>query len=348
MVASHPFPDDGGFKDNRFEVFDLSTSGVLTPTGQQFRMGVANLANALITFTPDGTIGMVPQDDGTLGVFRFDDAGTAVVVHAAFQGGFYAGQVLMGPAGNTAWVIDEDTRGNGGGVYQVAIACDGSLTSLGRVLPGDGPSAIAWLNATPGEALVAGQSLGPNDAGTVHLADLSGTPSVLSTGAGFPDPDAIPPALASTPDDVWVAVPDNGFAAGNRIAILQLDAGVLVPAQLLTASNPMAVAFSPFARVGLVVNSDGSDHFRALNYAAGPAPWSVATSPMTYAYGRPQLPGAPAMLSRGGLNGRLFIAELDAVRQLQFEMDGGITDVSKTPAAGTGSAQILGTLGVQP
>ncbi len=74
----------------------------------------------------------------------------------------------------------------------------------------------------------------------------------------------------------------------------------------------------------------------------------TVSAPISYVFGRPQLPGAPVMIERGPLTGRMLVAELDAVRQLQFETDGGLTDVSSTPAGGTGNAQILGTIGVVP
>ena len=100
-----------------------------------------------------------------------------------------------------------------------------------------------------------------------------------------------------------------------------------------------------FSDDALVVNSDGTDAYRMLALDAGT--WAV-TPPLVYAHGSPQLPGAPLLMTRGQLNGRVFIAELDSVRELRFEPDGGVTDVSKTAASGTGNEQILGTLGVAP
>jgi hypothetical protein len=270
-------------------------------------------------------------------------------VNPAFNGGFYANHLLMAPAGNTAWVIDMDTPNNGGGVYQVAIACDGTLTSLGQVLPGDSPTAGAWLNTRPGVALIAARGLGPIDGGSAYLVDFNGaTPSVVGMTSAFPDSDAIPPTVSLTTDDAWAAIPDDGFLAGDRIAIVALDAGQYVPAQLLTTSGPIGVGFSPFTRLGMVVNTNGTDGFHALDYSSGAAPWSVATSALSYAFGKPQLPGAPDQVNRGMLQGWMFIAELDSVRVVRFEADGGVTDVSKTMAAGTGNDQILGTLGIQP
>ena len=349
LVASHPFPNDGGSSDNRFEVFDVSTSGAVTTTGQFFRMGVATSGQALITFTPDGTIGLVVQDDGTLGVFRFDDGGTAVIVDPGFNGGFYATQILMSSTGQTAWVLDQDTPGNGGGIYQVALGCDGTPTALGKVLAGDNPTAGAWLHTQAATAMIAARGLGPIDGGSAYLVDFSpGSPQVVGVVSAFPDADALVPTLALSEDDAWAVLPDNGIFAGDRIALLAADAGIFSPVQLLTSLGPIGAAFSPFTRRGLVVNTDGHDAYRSLDYSSGAMPWSVASSPLPYVNGAPQLPAAPDLLDRGPLQGTMFIAELDAVRVLRFAADGGIVDVSRTSAGGTDNEQVLGTLGVQP
>lgn len=346
-MASHPFPGDGGSKDNRYEVFDVSASGSVTPTGTIFQMGTANSAESLVTFTPDGVVGLVVQDDGTLGVFRFDDGGTPTVVNPGFSGGFYANHILMSPNGNTAWVIDMDTPNNGGGLYQVAIACDGTLSSLGQVLSGDAPTAGTWLNTRPGVAMIAARGMGPVDGGQAYLVDFNGSaPTVVGMTHPFPDPDAIPPTVSLTPDDAFAAIPDDGFLAGDRLAIVVGDGGSYANSQLLTTSSPIGVGFSPFARRGLVVNTNGTDGFHALDFINGS--WQVAATALPYTFGKPQLPGAPDLLTRGALEGWMFIAELDSVRVLRFDPDGGITDVSKTMAAGSGIDQILGTLGIQP
>jgi hypothetical protein len=54
------------------------------------------------------------------------------------------------------------------------------------------------------------------------------------------------------------------------------------------------------------------------------------------------------VIDRGSLNGRVLVPALSSIRQLQFEADGGIRDVSNTPASFTGSMQSIGALGVQP
>ncbi|MEW5738259.1 MAG: hypothetical protein AB1938_05000 [Myxococcota bacterium] len=346
VVASHPFPSDGGSKDDQYEVFTLSPTGTLTSTGQFFRMGRASAPDAPIVFTPDGKVGLVPQEDGTLGVFTLDQSGVATVVHAKYAGAFYAGKVLVDASGTLAWITDTNTQANGGGLYTVDIGCDGTLSNERYVLPGDFVAGAEWLSGKTQLIAAARAFTGTPAMQDLHLVDLAGaSPAVLASTTGFPDRDAIASTVSASHDDRWVAFADNGFSVGSRIGIFEKVGATLVSRQVLQTPNPLGVAFSPFGTWGLVVNSDTADHYRRLDFSGGA--FSVGST-INYVHGRPQLPAAPVMISRGALTGRVLIAELDAVRQLQFEPDGGITDVSKTPAGGTGSGQILGTLGVTP
>ena len=97
-----------------------------------------------------------------------------------------------------------------------------------------------------------------------------------------------------------------------------------------------------------MVNTDSADHYRLLTWTTSPLGGFTVSAPITYAYGRPQLPTVSLMIDRGSLEGRVFSGGLDAIRQLQFERDGGITDVASTPVSGRGSAQIVGTIGITP
>ena len=348
VAVSHPFPSDGGSKDNRYELFTLQSNGTLTPRNVEFRMGRASVASGFVSFTPDGKVGLVPQDDGSLGVFRVEADGGVSVVHAAYAGGFSAGQVLMHPSGNRAFVTDFNVRSNGGGLYSVDIGCDGSLSNPQRVLAGDNASAATWLE--PGtRALVASRSLGTSPAGQdLHLVDL-GSNAVLSSAAGFPDRDGIPPTVSVSADGRWVALPDNSFFVDpQRIAFFERVSGALVSRQVLDTTAPVGVAFSPWTTGGVLVQSDTADAYRMVSFDAASSTFSLAASPLTYAHGRPQLPSPPLLLERGALRGRVLVGELDSIRQLQFEPHGTLTDVSRTPASGTGSAKIVGTLGVSP
>src|SRR5689334_18815178 len=85
VVVTRPFVKDE--KKKKVDVLDLSPSGDLTRTGVEFEMPKPSYEP--IVFTPDGEIGIIAQDDGTLGVFRFNDAGMPEVIQEAVSGGFY-------------------------------------------------------------------------------------------------------------------------------------------------------------------------------------------------------------------------------------------------------------------
>lgn len=347
VVVSHPFPGDGGSRDNLWELFTLDATGALTANGVFFRMGRSSDGSSPIVFTADGRYGFAAQEDGTIGVFRLD--GPAVtVLNARFTGTFSAGKLVMQPSGNRLWVLDFNTENNGGGVYTLGIACDGTLFNEQYAMPGNN-AAAATLLRTAGQLAVAARSLpGTPMMQDVHLVNAA-TSAVLTSTTGFPDRDAIAPTLTASRDERFLAMPDNGFGVGSRVAFFERTGTTLTARQVVTTNvtNPIAVHFSPFTDSALVVNTDGADHFRRATWNAAGTSFSVS-APLTYVHGRPQLPSAPVMIDRGTLEGRLLIAELDAVRQLQFERDGGITDVSSTPAGLTGNAQILGTIGVTP
>lgn len=343
LVVSHPDVADGGFaKDTRFEVFNLSPTGALTSTGQIFRMGVAGNSQSPIAFTPDGKIGIAAQDDGTLGVFRFDDTGAVTVVHAALAGSWYANFVLIDSTGAYAWVLDFNTPNNGGGIYKAAIGCDGTLTDLGLALAGDVPSVAAWLNTQPNKALIAARGLGNSpDAGNLHLVDFStATPTVVASVAAFPDQDVQAQSVTVRLDDAWAGVTDTPPFGNGRFSLLRFDGGVPVPSTVTIADNPVGIAFSPFKDDALLITSIGSDSYRSLGLDGG------VSAKLTLPNGNPGLPGASTMLTQGQLKGHFFIPEYNAVRHLAFEPDGGLVDVAKTVVPV--SIGNVGTLGVAP
>ena len=99
----------------------------------------------LIAFRPDGRIGVVAQDDGTLGVFWLDDQGQPTVVHARYEGGFFAHRAVFDPVDpDLIYVLDNQFPENGGGIYAVRLACDGTVSSEQKILEAKLPSAIAF------------------------------------------------------------------------------------------------------------------------------------------------------------------------------------------------------------
>lgn len=342
VVVSHPLGK--GDRAKRFEVLDLAAAGSLTRTGVVFEMGKAG--DAPIVFTTDGEIGFVAQDDGTIGVFRFDASGVPQVVHAALSGDFYAKAIAVDATGSRAYVLDPNTQGNGGGVYELAIGCDGSITPKGLVVPGGRANAMTFLPNDPTRAvLYAGKAFSSAAGADTFLLDMAG-PSLVAGGDGFGDDDAIASSIAITPDGKYALVADSGLGAGNRVAVVSLPA--MSKVQLLKTESPSAVVASVFGNAALVVNDDSTDEMSAVRYdpSNAAAPFSI-TGRVTYAFPKPQIPGSAVQLTRGALRGRVFVAELSAIRQVQFTPEGRIDDEAQTTLGG-GTEDAIGTLGVQP
>jgi len=353
VVVSHPFDEGGG---TVFEVLELSTSGEISTTGVTFDMHRSNFNE--IVFTPDGEVGIVAHDDGTLGVFRFDASGAPVVVHEGYDAdgaeGFYAtGVVVMADDGAHAYVLSTQWREHGGGIHRVAIACDGSLSYEGNVAAGKLPGAFA-LVAGGQRALVAAKDIFDSSAGDdVHLLDWAGGIGISAGADSFPDDDFIVAGAALTADgNYWLVGDNNGFYGSeeleNRVAVVEVGAQDVTPVQTpIPVEDPVEIVTSPDDDAAIVVSGFGDAIFAlAYDSSNAAAPFGPAVE-LSYTGGRPQLPGAAGLIERGTLRGRVLVAENVGIRQVQFEGGGVVTDLGAF-SMGSGSAAIVGALGVQP
>ena len=347
VVVSHPYASDAG-DSPIYEVLQLSAAGALHSTGVTFAMRAAD--EGVIAFTPDGRLGFAAQRDGTVGVFSVGDDGGVQVVNPAL-GGFYARAVVMAPDGSRAYVLDAETLNNGGGVYAVDIACDGTLGTPTKLGTFNTPSAMAFLHGAPNQAVVAGgAALGSPAGDDTHLVDFSAPgPTAIGSAALFPDGGAIASDVAVTPDDAYALVADNGLFAGNRVGVVRLGGASPSLVDILPTANPVGVVSSPFGNAALVLNSDGMDGLTLLSYDPTQAahPFTNAGA-LTYVLPKPQLPSEAVVIQRGGLIGRVLIGELLGVRQVQFLADGGALDLSVHNPDGDDLADIVGAMGVQP
>ncbi|MDB4970567.1 MAG: hypothetical protein JWN44_6256 [Myxococcales bacterium] len=350
VVVTHPFAADGS-KDTRLEVLALSQAGTLSKTGKTFDMG--NLYDGRIVFTPDGELGFQPQDDGSIGEFRLDASGTPTVLQAAFRGSFYAQRLVMDPSGERLYVIDSDTRDNGGGIISLRIGCDGALGEEGNIAPAQLPYQLVFFPGDPTRAVVfAGGILDSTGADDTYLLSWSPTaPKVLGQASAFGNSDAITSSATLTPDGKLALFADhaNFSATTGDVAVVRIEGNKLTPLQLLTnLPGNTEVVVSPFENAGIVVLSDTSDAIIGLKYAPTSATTPfTATGPITYKGQKPQLPGVAILLDRGPLRGRVLITEIDGVRQVQFNADGTITDLGLFLVGGD-LATSVGAIGVQP
>jgi hypothetical protein len=351
VVVSLPYDAAGG-QASTYEVLTLDAAGELTAGGARFAMGRSTIGT--IRFTADGRIGMVAQEDGTIGVFRLDAAGAVTVVHAAFAGDFYAEDVVIDPFGFRAYVVDPDWRENGGGIYRVAIGCDGTLTDGGLWVAAKSPHAFVLRGgaaASPTRALLVAADVLASPAGDdVHWLDVSGATPVLLDGAdAFGDDDAIAGGVTVTAGGAHVLIGDTSQFSGvpNRVAVVGLAGDTLTPAQVLTPlEDPLSLVASPLDDTVLAVSGFG-DAFYGLGYTPQAAtPFSLGAQ-VAYAGAPPELPGHAVMIDRGSLRGLALVAENLGVRRVRFAGGGVITDLGKT-STGTGYERIVGAIGVQP
>jgi hypothetical protein len=348
VVVSHPY-DSGGAQAGVYEVLDLAADGTLTRPGVTFSMGRSTYGE--IVFTPDGEVGLVATEDGAVAVFRFDAGGAPIVVHEGFaDDSFYAARVVMDPSGERAYVVDSQWAEYGGGVHSVAIGCDGSLTLEGQRVSAKLAYAFALLG--DGRAAMVGLELPGAAAGDdVNLLSWGEEPARLASVDAWGDDAAIVADGQLTADGAYFLLADNSAfsGSGGRLAAVEITEGGLRAAQVLdiadSAADPAVLVPSPFADAALVLGCM-DDAILAVSYdpASAAAPLTLTGK---LALGGVQLPCAAAMVVRGGLTGRVLIAENTAVRQLAFAAGGAIEQVGLL-SLGSGYPSITGAIGLQP
>lgn len=346
VVVAFPYDSSGG-KASEYGVYALSVEGALTATGKRFRMGRATAGQ--IVFTPDGQVGLVAQEDGTIGVFRLAADGTPTVVDPGFKDAGYAARLVMDPSGDRVYVMDSQWRESGGGVYAARIGCAGELLDAAQLAPAK--LAYGLVPVGRGRAVAYAvdilDSVAPD---TAHLLTLGPPMRRLSGVAAFPEDDAIVSSAAATSDGAYVLLGDNSEYSGHgdRLAVVAVEGDRLRAAQLLTAvQDPVGIALSPYGNAGLIVSGYGDAVLPFLYDASQPmAPVTLRPQP-TYTGKRPQLPDTAVVVERGRLKGRVVLSENVGLRQMEFLADGTLRDLALT-STGTGYPSITGALGVQP
>jgi hypothetical protein len=346
VVVSHPF-DDAGNQSSDYELLDLSAAGDLTVPGARFQMGHAPYGE--VAFTPDGLVGLSVQDDGSIGVFRVDGNGMPQVVHAAFKGTFYATGIVMDPSGASAYVLDGNWRNNGGGVYQVGIACDGTLTDQGLITAAKLPYAMALTGGGAQALLVSDDVLAAPAGQFAYLLDWSNMPAFVAAANAFGDDQPIVSDAKLTHDGRFLLIADDSAFSGipNRVAVVEVMPGALAARQVLTPfTDPAGIAVSPFDDTAVVSSAQGNA-LLIVDYDAARNPPFAVRGEVAYAGAKPELPVNGVVIGAGPLEGRALFAENLGVRQLAFAAGGVVTDLGKT-ATGTKSSAIVGAIGVQP
>jgi len=347
LVVSHPY-DAAQQKSSLYEVLELDAKGVLAKTGKTFQLGRATTGE--IVFTPDGELGFVPTEDGKIGVFRFEANGDVSVLDAGFSGGFYAARLVMDGSGDWLYVLDDEWRDVGGGVYRLRVGCDDQLTDETLLAPAKLPARLWLSEKSPGQALLAASDVLSSQADqNVHRLSLGPPPVVMKSAVVFGVEPPIVGGFGVTYDESFAFIGDgSGFSSvPNRVAAVDVASGALEGVQeLADIEDPADIETSPFDRTALVSSGFGNA-LLVLSFDAGNASAPYSAKALAYQGAKPQLPVDMVQLRRGSLQGRVLVSEVPGVRQVAFSagkppMDLGVFDL------GGGTENVPGAIGVQP
>ncbi|WP_157370705.1 hypothetical protein [Vulgatibacter incomptus] len=319
---------EGSF--DHYQVLRLTEDGALEATGKIFEMGQPS--DDPIVFTPDGKLGFAPQSNGTVGVFRVADDGEIEVLDPALGAGrFYAGQLVMSPAGDHLFVNDVNWPDNGGGLYRVDIGCDDSLTIAGRIIASKSARGLVLL---PGDEAIFGarevDGFEPHDIFRVSLADPAATIAGLDLFPYSPDDWSFAwiSSMGLMPDGKHLLVGDNNeyTELPNSVAIVEVGETTLEHKGAIEIEDPYSMATSPFGDAAIVVSGYGDNVF-VLDYdATADVPFALRGA-VEYVGGRPQVPGKLAMVARGSQQGRVLIPDVRGLFQVKFGESATVTDL---------------------
>lgn len=347
VVVSHPYNAAGG-RSSVFEVIEMSASGTLTRATPPRTFSAARASAGAIAFTPDGKIGMVPTENGNLSVFSLDDAGTPTVIHAELDTSFYASKIVMQPGGKKAYVLDTNWRNNGGGIYEIEIACDGTVTELGKVVEAKLPAALAFIGNDRAVVAAADVADSMTDGDDVHLLDWSTpTRAKVSATEAFGPGDPVLTSGALTHDgQVFLVTDTSGFSGvPNRVAVVGVSATSVRKINVVEIEDPATVVTSPFGNVALVTSGFG-DALWVIDDQGTNGNWRVRGE-VAYQGGGPALPVDMVTIDRGTLRGHVLVGEVDTLRHLAFRPNGAVEDLGQV-AFDEGLDEIVGAVGVQP
>ncbi len=342
VVVSHPYLN-GSTPSNAWEVLELTAAGVLSRPGRTFQMGRATVGE--IAFTVDGKVGIVPQSDGSLGVFTLDDAGVPTVVHAMYKGDFYAHKIVRGPDG-TIYVLDDQWRENGGGIYELAIDCTGAVTGVVLVAAAKLPAGLAFMGEDDNLAVLAANDIGTSPAGSEgHVLDWGHRePTVESSIDLFPEDEAIigGTAIGFASPHFFVGDTSGFSSVPNSVAIASLAGNELSGGvERVAIEDPIAILADPEHDQVLVVSGFGNAMFVVDRPVT-----TWRTREVVYMGVKPQLPGGAVMVAQGMLRGHTFVAENTGVRHVRFTAT-GVEDLGEF-SLGAGIENATGAIGVTP
>jgi len=320
LLANLPYQGDG----SQWAVVDIAADDAVSDRGDRVQAGRAAFGRG--ASTPDGSLLLAPQDDGTLAVFGVDEAGAITVVEAGWSDGTYTSGVTIDPSGEVAWLTNESRSDVGGGVTAVVLDCDTGRPRLatpddglavdasGLLLAADHPRAFLPVPWALDRAVLVGRPVDgaeTTDAALVSLPDGAIVAEVDAFG-----PDAWLSAAAISADGQTLVIGDASAWSGRDNAVAQV---AVSPDHSLTllgtvdVYDPADVALSPDGGAALVASGFGDDLLFVALGDAGPA----LDGRVSASGDRPQLPGGLVAVDRGGDAALVLASEVYGLRRIE-------------------------------
>lgn len=351
VLVQTPYSADMSQSDV-WRALTLTADGTLRDDNESHTLGRA--IGGTMVFTPDGSLGFVAQEDGSIGHVEISSEGTIRVLDPGFSGDFYATQLVADPTGEVLWIVDQNWPENGGGIYQADIDCTtGALSAPTRVLESQNAADLLLLpggSESERPALIFGRAVPGTSAGAdVAWVDILSTGDASADASAFGDNEAIQSDATLIQDSRYALVGDySAFASvPNRVAVIEVGDASLEAVQVLPdLLDPVVLVASPWDDQVLAISGYGNGYFQLLPTGNDSTPFENAGEP-TYTGTKPQLPAAAAVVSSGSLKGRVLITENEGIRQVQLGQGGTFEDLELV-SIGDSFEGIVGAIGVAP
>ena len=268
-----------------------------------FTMGRAPIGT--ISISADGSWGAIPQDDGSLGVFRVQD-GAATVLHeslvlATDTQDVYATQIWLDSDAGRLWVVDSNWPNNGGGLFFADIDCESGEIGLAEQVFSSKNAAMIVPFSADSMILLSREV----DEQSQHLTIFrSETQEITQTAQAFDDDDSIFSALAT--DGQHILAGDYSAFSGipNRISHVKLIGNDLERQSIFEVDDPVAIEIHD----GLALISSGF----------GDALWQYNLETEVLE----EIPLSPSIELPSGIiriNQNFYVGETTAIRHLSIE-----------------------------
>ena len=361
VVISLPYTADA-MPSTRYEVYTLDESGQLSADNVSFEMGRAT--GSPILFTPDGRVGVVRQEDGSLGVFELTADGVTVL-DPGYRGlagkvdetqQRYFSTITMAPDGSAIYATNGSWRNVGGAIWRIPLDCNTGMPGLEtRLAESKLPRAMHLIPGDPTHAIVAAHDIldssARDDAHVITIDPEAETATRASSGRVFMDEDAIITAFGVTQDSNYALLGDSNLFSdvnNNRVGVIEIDADYnLTPIQTIpNVRDPAAIQTSPYNNAAIVASLEGNA-LEIFSYDASDAATPFAHTGKLATSTPALLPSTMVQVMRGDLLGAVLVAENISVRVVQFSPTGQVMELD-FETRGEGVENIVGALGVQP